>query len=60
MPYAIVPNQSTDKRFLGVVLPLALHETLKTTAQSRGCSASDIVRAALTVALSSPKQESKV
>lgn len=57
MPYAVVPNQSTDKRFLGVIVPAALAAELKAQAQARGTSASEIVRSALTVALSNPSEK---
>ena len=42
-----VSPQSTDKRFLGVILPAPMADTLKSTATARGTSASDIVRDAL-------------
>ena len=42
-----VSPQSTDKRFLGVILPAPLAQDLKSTATARGTSASDIVRDAL-------------
>ena len=42
-----IAPQSTDKRFLGVILPAPLAQDLKSTATARGTSASDIVRDAL-------------
>ena len=58
----IAPHQSTDKRFLGVILPAPMAAELKSTATARGTSASDIVRDALGHYLaiaSNPQHESK-
>ena len=62
-PMTIAPHQSTDKRFLGVIIPVALAAELKSTATARGTTASDLVRDALGHYLaiaSNPQQSNKV
>ena len=58
----IAPHQSTDKRFLGVILPAPMAAELKSTATARGSTASDLVRDALShyLAISNPQQSNKV
>ena len=52
------PNNTLppDKRFLGVVLPVALAAELKATAEARNTTTSAIVRDALQLALSNPNE----
>ena len=50
-----IAPQSTDKRFLGVILPAPMAAELKSTATARGTSASELVRAALDSYLKSGK-----
>ena len=57
-----VSPQATDRKFVGVIMPSTLADTLKSTATARGTSASDIVRDALGHYLaiaSNPQHESK-
>ena len=54
-----IPAQATDRKFLGVIVPSTLAEALKSTAQAKGVTASDVTRQALTWYLSASNPSAK-